>query len=101
MCHLSHCYYVEVFYITIDLTKKEKIIINFFFIKMKDTVQEQSRLWANLIERQQNEEKQLNNEHVEQQCVQLLQLLQEAQKQRKKDIEARQKSSSLNINIYI
>jgi hypothetical protein len=58
---------------------------------MKEIVEEQSRLWANLIERQQNEEKQLNNEHVEQQCVYFQQLLQEAQKLRKKDIEARQK----------
>jgi hypothetical protein len=54
-------------------------------------VDEQSRLWANLIERQQSEEKQLNNEHVDQQCVNFQQLLQDAQKQRKKDIESRQK----------
>ena len=59
--------------------------------KMKELVEEQSRVWANLIERQQTEDKQLNNEHVEQQCVHFQQLLQEAQKQRKKEIEARQK----------
>ncbi len=53
-------------------------------------VEEQTRLWASLIERQQTEEKQLNNEHVEQQCVQFQQILCEAQKQRKKEIESRQ-----------
>ena len=52
-------------------------------------VEEQNRLWASLLERQQSEEKQLNNEQVEQQCVQFQLLLAEAQKQRKKDIEAR------------
>lgn len=62
--------------------------------KIKEMVEEQSRLWANLIERQQNEEKLLNNEHVEQQCIHFQQLLQEAQKQRKKDIEARQKKET-------
>lgn len=58
---------------------------------MKELVQEQSQLWAKLIEKQQNEEKQLNNEHVEQQCAQFVQLLSDAQKQRKKDLEIRQK----------
>jgi hypothetical protein len=58
---------------------------------MKEIVDEQSRLWASLIERQQTEEKQLNSEHVEQQCINFQLLLQEAQKQRKKDIESRQK----------
>lgn len=58
---------------------------------MKELVQEQSHLWAKLIEKQQNEEKALNNEQVEQQCVQFQQLLIDAQKQRKKDIEIRQK----------
>lgn len=58
---------------------------------MKEVVEEHSRLWANLIEKQQGEEKQLNCEHVEQQCQQLQLLLQEAQKQRKKDVENRQK----------
>ncbi|CAF0707706.1 unnamed protein product [Brachionus calyciflorus] len=75
-------------------TKNKNDTENTFKTKMKDMVQEQSRLWANLIERQQNEEKQLNNEHVEQQCVQLVQLLQECQKQRKKDIEAKQKKGT-------
>lgn len=54
-------------------------------------VQKQSQLWAELIEKQQNEEKQLNNEHVEQQCQQFLALLIDVQKQRKKDVEIRQK----------
>lgn len=58
---------------------------------MKEMVQKQSQLWAELIEKQQNEEKQLNNEHVEQQCQQFLALLIDAQKQRKKDVEIRQK----------
>lgn len=58
---------------------------------MKEIIDEQSKLWANLIERQQNEEKQLNNEQVEHQCQTFQQLLMEAQKQRKKDIEIRQK----------
>ncbi len=58
---------------------------------MKELVQKQSQLWAELIEKQQNEEKQLNNEHVEQQCLQFQQLLIDAQKQRKKDVEIRQK----------
>lgn len=60
-------------------------------LKMKEMVQKQSQLWAELIEKQQNEEKQLNNEHVEQQCQQFVQLLIDAQKQRKKDVEIRQK----------
>ena len=47
-----------------------------------------------MIERQQTEEKQLNNERVEQQCICFQQLLMEAQKQRKKDIELRQKKES-------
>jgi len=58
---------------------------------MKQLVDEQSKHWANLIEKQQIEEKHLNNEHVEQQCACFNQLLIEAQKQRKKVIEARQK----------
>jgi hypothetical protein len=58
---------------------------------MKEIIDEQSKLWANLIERQQTEEKQLNNEQVEHQCQTFQQLLMEAQKQRKKDIEIRQK----------
>lgn len=58
---------------------------------MQELVKEQSVAWAKLIEKQQNEEKQLNNEQVEQQCFQFQQLLLEAQKQRKKDIELRQK----------
>lgn len=59
--------------------------------KIRELVQEQSQLWAKLIEKQQNGEKQLNNEHVEQQCQQMHQLLIDAQKQRKKDAEIRQK----------
>lgn len=58
--------------------------------KLKEIVEEQSRAWATLIERQQLEEKQLNNDHVEQQCVTFQQLLLEAQKTRKKEIEIRQ-----------
>ena len=58
--------------------------------KLKEIVEEQSRAWAALIERQQVEEKQLNNEHVEQQCVTFQQLLLDAQKTRKKEIEIRQ-----------
>ena len=65
-----------------------------FKTKIKETVDEQSKAWASLIERQQNEEKQLNNEQVEQQCVCFQQLLLEAQKQRKKDIELRQKKET-------
>lgn len=63
----------------------------FHCAKMKELVQKQSQLWAELIEKQHNEEKQLNNEHVEQQCQQFLQLLVDAQKQRKKEVEIRQK----------
>jgi phosphatidylinositol phospholipase C beta len=74
----------------IDTTTGDMNEIN-YKSKLKEMVDEQSRLWANLIERQQSEEKQLNNEHVEQQCVNFQQLLQDAQKQRKKDIESRQK----------
>jgi hypothetical protein len=58
--------------------------------KLKDIVEEQTRAWAALIERQQAEEKQLNNEHVDQQCLHFQQLLLEAQKTRKKEIEIRQ-----------
>lgn len=65
-----------------------------FKSKIKETVDEQTKSWANLIERQQTEEKQLNNERVEQQCICFQQLLMEAQKQRKKDIELRQKKES-------
>ena len=63
---------------------------NSFKQKMKEIIEEQSRAWANLLERQQSDEKALNNEHVEQQCVNFQQLLIEAQKQRKKDIESKQ-----------
>lgn len=59
--------------------------------KMKEIVDEQTRIWASLIEKQQMEEKQLNNEQVDQQCVCFQQLLIEAQKQRKKDLELKQK----------
>lgn len=65
-----------------------------FKSKMKELVDEQTKSWANLIERQQAEEKQLNNEQVEQQCICFQQLLQEAQKQRKKDIELKHKKES-------
>jgi phosphatidylinositol phospholipase C, beta len=58
--------------------------------KLKEVVEEQTRAWATLIERQQTEEKQLNNEHVDQQCIIFQQLLMEAQKTRKKEIEIRQ-----------
>lgn len=58
--------------------------------KLKDVVEEQTRAWAALLERQQLEEKQLNNEHVDQQCVIFQQLLLDAQKTRKKEIEIRQ-----------
>jgi hypothetical protein len=61
-----------------------------FKLKMKEIIEDQSKSWANLLERQQADEKALNNEHVEQQCVCFQQLLIEAQKQRKKDIESRQ-----------
>lgn len=63
---------------------------NSFKQKMKEIIEEQSRAWANLLERQQSDEKALNNEHVEQQCGNFQQLLVEAQKQRKKDIESKQ-----------
>lgn len=63
---------------------------NSFKQKMKEIIEEQSRAWANLLERQQSDEKALNNEHVEQQCNNFQQLLVEAQKQRKKDIESKQ-----------
>lgn len=66
---------------------------------MKETVEEQSRCWENLIEKQQAEEKQLNNQQVEQQCITFQQLLLEAQKQRKKDIEARQKKLDFPFRI--
>lgn len=69
-----------------NLTPTEKS----FNAKLKDIVDEQTKAWAALIERQQTEEKQLNNEHVEQQCYNFQHLLTEAQKQRKKDIESRQ-----------
>ena len=65
-----------------------------FKSKIKEISDEQAKAWASLIERQQNEEKQLNNERVEQQCACFLQLLTEAQKQRKKDIELRQKKET-------
>ncbi len=58
--------------------------------KLKECVEEQTKMWAALIERQQAEEQQLNNEHVDQQCFTFQVLLTEAQKQRKKDIESRQ-----------
>ena len=58
--------------------------------KLKEVVEEQTRAWASLIERQQAEEKQLNNEHVEHQCINFQQLLLEVQKTRKKEIEMRQ-----------
>ncbi len=64
---------------------------NNFRQKMKDIVDDQTKIWATLIERQQTEDKQLNNEQVEQQCLCFQQLLIEAQKQRKKDMELRQK----------
>ena len=51
---------------------------------------EQACAYTALRERQQSEEKNLNSEQVEQQCFQFQQLLVEAQKQRKKDIELRQ-----------
>ena len=65
-----------------------------FKTKIKEISDEQSKAWASLIERQQNEEKQLNNERVEQQCACFLQLLSEAQKQRKKDMELRHKKET-------
>jgi phosphatidylinositol phospholipase C, beta len=65
-----------------------------FKTKIKETVDEQTKSWASLVERQQVEVKQLNNERVEQQCICFQQLLMEAQKQRKKDIELRQKKET-------
>lgn len=63
---------------------------SFFNSKLKEIIDEQSKLWAALLERQQAEEKNLNNEQVENQCFQFQQLLIDAQKQRKKEIESRQ-----------
>ena len=59
--------------------------------ELKEMVDEQSRAWSALLERQKAEEKQLNVEQMEQQCACLQQLLADAQKQRRKDVEAKQK----------
>ena len=58
--------------------------------KIADLVDEQTRTWVALVERQTQEEKQLNNEHIDQQCSIFEQLLVEAQKQRVKFIEQKQ-----------
>jgi phosphatidylinositol phospholipase C beta len=68
-----------------------------FKSKIKETVDDQSKSWAALIERQRNEQKLLNNEQVEQQCACFQTLLLEAQKQRKKDLEMRQKKETDNL----
>jgi len=57
--------------------------------KISELVEEQTRAWVALVDRQQQEEKQLNNEHIDQQCNIFEQLLVEAQKQRKKLIDQR------------
>ncbi len=72
-----------------------------FRLKMKELVDDQTKSWANMIEKQQSEEKHLNNEHVEQQCACFQQLLQEAQKQRKKEIEIKQKKLAFFFFIYL
>ena len=58
--------------------------------KIGELVEEQTRMWVALVERQTNEEKQLNNDHIDQQCNIFEQLLGEAQKQRIKFIEQKQ-----------
>jgi hypothetical protein len=53
-------------------------------------VDQQEKLWNGLLEKHQTDEKQMNNDHVEQQCLTFDVLLVEAQKERKKQVEARQ-----------
>lgn len=58
--------------------------------KIGELVEEQTRIWVALVERQVQEEKQLNKDHIDQQCNSFEQLLVEAQKQRVKFIEQKQ-----------
>ena len=58
--------------------------------RISELVDEQTKMWVALVDKQTQEEKQLNNEHIDQQCSIFDQLLVEAQKQRLKLVEQRQ-----------
>ena len=59
-------------------------------MKLNDLLGEQEKLWNALLEKHQIDEKQLEAEHVEHQCASYDALLVDAQKERKKQIEAKQ-----------